>query len=82
MTLEERMDENVYVCLACGKMSHDRYGEKPISRGWDVSCAINSVLCRRSKLVVKDDRVKKVKSGGMVKGKTAVVKQESGACRV
>jgi hypothetical protein len=76
------MDELVYVCLACGKMSHDRNGEKPISRGWDVSCMINSVLCKRSKLVVKDDRVVSVKSGGMVEGKPVVVKQESGACRV
>lgn len=36
------LPEKVWVCHACGKMSHDKYGDKPISRGWDVSCAIHA----------------------------------------
>jgi hypothetical protein len=35
----------VWVCGACGKTSPDWiYGP----RGWDESCALNSVLCRSS----------------------------------
>lgn len=32
----------VWICCACGKTVHDRYGE-PIST-WDESCMLNSVL--------------------------------------
>lgn len=39
-------DGYVFVCSACGKRSRDRYGNKPISRGWDESCALNCVLVR------------------------------------
>lgn len=35
----------VYVCGACGKRSRDRYGDKRIDRGWDVSCMMHAVLC-------------------------------------
>ena len=36
-----------YVCAACGKTSATRYGDTADkSPGWDVSCAMNSVLCR------------------------------------
>ncbi|HUO75509.1 MAG TPA: hypothetical protein VMU12_01140 [Candidatus Paceibacterota bacterium] len=28
----------VFVCGACGKRSHDRYGTKAIDHGWDTSC--------------------------------------------
>jgi hypothetical protein len=39
----------VWVCAACGKRSKDRYGDQAIDRGWDVSCALNSVLCYEQK---------------------------------
>lgn len=35
--LLKSIPEKVWVCLACGKMSKDRYGEYPVHRGWDVS---------------------------------------------
>jgi transposase-like protein len=35
----------VWVCAACGKQSKDKYGYQKISRGWDESCMLNSVLC-------------------------------------
>jgi len=34
----------VFICLGCGKRSKDRYGNRAISRGWDVSCMLNAVL--------------------------------------
>ena len=34
----------VFICLGCGKRSKDRYGNRAISRGWDVSCMLNSIL--------------------------------------
>jgi hypothetical protein len=40
----------VWVCGACGKRSRDRYGEHPISRGWDEACMLNAVLCLESSL--------------------------------
>lgn len=39
-------DGYVFVCRACGKRSRDMYGNKPISWGWDESCALNCVLVR------------------------------------
>jgi hypothetical protein len=47
----------VYVCAACGKRSRDRYGDKAIDRGWDVSCFMHSVLCKESTLEIEDGRV-------------------------
>jgi hypothetical protein len=44
----------VWVCGACGKRSKDKYGNQAIDRGWDVSCAMNSVLCDESTLVFED----------------------------
>lgn len=34
----------VWVCLACGKRSFDRYGEAPIDKGWDEACFLNSAI--------------------------------------
>lgn len=58
----------VWVCLACGKMSQDRYGELKISPGWDESCMLNSKLCYEDKLVIDPDRklVLSVDEGGIV----------------
>jgi len=44
----------VYVCLACGKMSRDKEGHEAISRGWDVSCSVNSQLCRKEELMFNE----------------------------
>lgn len=56
-------DGTVWVCLACGKTSPDRAG----GSGWDISCFISAVLCRKDKLVFDDDgRVVKVDHGGVV----------------
>lgn len=35
----------IWVCGACGKRSHDRYGYQKIDQGWDESCMLNAVLC-------------------------------------
>jgi len=63
--MKKNKEETVWVCQACGKMSKDLYGDKPISRGWDESCMLNSVLCYKSKLVIKDERVVEIKEGGI-----------------
>ena len=57
----------VYVCQACGKMSNDRYGFKPISMGWDESCMLNCILCHKDKLILSESggRVVKVEDGGI-----------------
>lgn len=52
---------NVFVCLACGKMSRDLYGNDPISRGWDESCMLNSAELTKSSLIIDDGRVVEVK---------------------
>ena len=40
----------VWMCAACGKRSRDRYGTKPIDRGWDESCMMNSVLVAKESI--------------------------------
>jgi len=47
----------VFVCIACGKRSRDLFGDRKIDRGWDVSCILNSLLCRESSLVMSGGRV-------------------------
>jgi hypothetical protein len=56
----------VFVCLACGKRSRDKYGDKVIDRGWDVSCVLNSKLCYEDKLELKEGRVVKIFDDGFV----------------
>ena len=58
--------EVVYVCLACGKTSKDKYGD-PGSL-WDESCMLNSVLCYTDKLIYSEDtgRIQKVEEGGVI----------------
>jgi hypothetical protein len=58
--------KTIWVCLACGKTSEDRYGNINTTPGWDVSCFINSVQAKEDHLVWEDDRVKKIKDGGIV----------------
>jgi hypothetical protein len=50
----------VFVCMACGKMSRDKYGDQQISRGWDVSCMLNSALFDETELVIENNRVTKI----------------------
>lgn len=54
---EQAKKGEIFVCGACGKRSKDRYGEKKIDRLWDVSCMVNSVLCKESSLKIEDGRV-------------------------
>lgn len=57
----------VFVCLACGKRSKDRYGVAPISRGWDESCMLNARECYVDALTVEwSGRVVDVAEGGML----------------
>ena len=49
----------VWVCLACGKRSQDKYGEHAVNRGWDVSCMLNSSLFEEKRLVL-DPKTKRV----------------------
>lgn len=45
----------VYVCMACGKMSKDIFGYKRISKGWDESCMMNSMLVNEKLLELSED---------------------------
>lgn len=57
----------VFVCLACGKRSKDRYGVVPISRGWDESCMLNARECYVDALTVEwNGRVVDVADGGIL----------------
>lgn len=57
MTDEEKArrwapDDAIWVCGACGKTALDQYGiEGAHSWGWDESCAMHAVLCRRGDIV-------------------------------
>jgi hypothetical protein len=42
----------VFVCLACGKRSRDKYGDNPIDAGWDESCMMHSEEFAESRLVL------------------------------
>jgi len=54
--------KKIWVCLACGKRSHDQMGKNPIDRGWDVSCMINAYEAFEDELVIENDRVKEIKA--------------------
>ena len=58
MTTEDRIapDGKIWVCMACGKTSHDLYGD-PENKWWDASCVLNSSLVDKDKLVFEDGRV-------------------------
>ena len=45
----------IWVCLACGKTSKDRYGDA--GTGWDESCFLHSELLDEGKLRFKEGRV-------------------------
>lgn len=50
----------VYVCLACGKRSRDKYGNQSISYGWDASCMLNCDVFNEEDLVMENGRVIKI----------------------
>ena len=46
-------EDQIFVCPCCGKTSTHWHGITEggtTSHGWDVSCAINSVLCYKDKI--------------------------------
>lgn len=57
----------LWVCHACGKTSPHKYGHPEASRGWDVSCMLNSALHTKDSLVYtsgpdeKSGRVKEIR---------------------
>jgi hypothetical protein len=57
----------VFVCFACGKRSRDRYGDQPISGGWDESCMLNSGECYEDSLTINaSGRVMAVLPDGLI----------------
>lgn len=44
----------MWLCFACAKQSHDKYGTDPISHGWDVSCVMWSNLVRPEDVKSRD----------------------------
>jgi hypothetical protein len=61
--------KTTWVCLACGKVSEDRYGKINTTPGWDESCFLNSVLAKEDHLVLKEGRVVKIEDGGIIEMK-------------
>ena len=39
-------NDRFYYCNMCGKISHDLYGNNPIDKGWDESCAMHATKLR------------------------------------
>ena len=51
-------DGKVWVCLACGKYTKDKFGN---DRGWDGACMLNSHLFNIIDLVIDNGRVIAIK---------------------
>ena len=52
----------IWVCVACGKTSEDKYGTVNTSYGWDISCCLNAQEFDKDDLVYsKGKRVIQVK---------------------
>jgi|SaaInlV_100m_DNA_2_1039680.scaffolds.fasta_scaffold74673_2 hypothetical protein len=60
MANEVAPEGKVFVCVMCGKMSRDKYGNEKISHGWDESCMLNCGLYNEEDLEIKDGRVIKI----------------------
>lgn len=62
-------DDELWVCLACGKVSNYRYGFCEAgdvifkTNGWDESCMLNSSLYKKSDLIFNNERVVALKEG-------------------
>ena len=63
MANELAPDGKVYVCMACGKRSKDRYGLNKISHGWDESCMMNCELHDERDLEIEKGLVVRIRSG-------------------
>jgi len=72
----------VWVCGACGKTSHTRYGlDRNKSPGWDESCMMNAVIINISDILEPGDwtpyrRVQKVKEKEGLRGKAGYTVEE------
>lgn len=51
-------EDELFVCLACGKTSKSRYGSD--SHGWDVSCMLNGEVFKKNRLMFDVGRVVKI----------------------
>jgi len=60
MSNQVAKEGHVFVCQACGKMSRDRYGNQPISGGWDESCMLNCTEVAEDRLTIRHGRVVEV----------------------
>ncbi len=55
----------LWVCMACGKTSPTKFGLQ--TKGWDASCMLNSMLCKKSSLTFNEGkRVTNIKEGGII----------------
>ena len=66
-------NNTMWVCLACGKRSRDRYGKEETDRGWDVSCFINSVLVDMDKVQTKNGRIENVPKDAIIEDPCSLV---------
>ena len=55
MSNEIASDGFIFVCLACGKRSKDKYGFQSIDYDWDESCMMNSKLIEESKCIFAEN---------------------------
>ncbi len=46
----------VYFCTACAKRSRDKYGDKAIDYGWDVSCVMHCKLVKEEEANAARDK--------------------------
>lgn len=46
----------VWVCAVCGKRAKNK-GTGEVFHGWDVSCYLNSILCREESIELTDGQV-------------------------
>jgi len=53
-------EDYIWICLACGKRSQDKYGFDLIDKGWDESCMLNSRMVKESDLTLIDGRIARV----------------------
>lgn len=56
----------LFVCMACGRRSNDRYGDNPVDKGWDANCCLNAVPAYEDHLEVSDERATRIKPNGIV----------------
>ncbi|MHA1839909.1 MAG: hypothetical protein ACTSYO_08165 [Candidatus Ranarchaeia archaeon] len=57
MSNETAPNGAIFVCAACGKTQDELYPKDDVLGGWDESCMLNAVLCKKDSLVYKDGRV-------------------------